>query len=73
MNAESEIKTLIQELYSQVGGNPNDIQIIPKDGGWGTALSYEVSKEDGKKQRVFRCHIDDKNDPEINKVLRKLL
>ena len=73
MQTESEIKSLIQGLYSQVGGDPNDLQIIPEHGGWGTALSYEVSKEDGKKVQVRRKHIDDATHLEIKMELSKLL
>ena len=74
MDAQSEITSLIKRLYHEIGGNPDDIaQIMPKDGGWSTALSYEVSKGDGKNIRVFRREIDDKENEKIKGVLRGLL
>ena len=73
MKTESEIKGLIHGLYFQVGGDPNDLQIIPEHGGWGTALSYEVSKEDGRKMQIRRSHIDDENYLDIKRGLSQLL
>lgn len=74
MDAQLEITSLIQGLYHEIGGNPDDIiQIIPKDGGWDIALSYEVSNGDGKSIRVFRREIDDKKNEKIKGVLRGLL
>ncbi len=73
MKAESEINELIQELYSQVGGDPNDLQILPEHGGWGTVLSYGVSKEDGRKMQIRRSHIDDENYLDIKRGLSQLL
>lgn len=74
MDAQTEITNLIQELYHEIGGILDDIaHIMPNDGGWGTALSYEVSKKDGKNIRIFRREIDDKENEKIKGVLRDLL
>ena len=70
MSPESEIKSLIKELYIQIGGNPDDVlPIISIDDGF----SYFVSKPSGKTIPIFRRHIDAKNYPEIREALRGLL
>lgn len=71
--AQSEITRLIEKLFCNIGGNANDIaHIIPKDGGWGKALSYEVCNKEGKRIRVFRKYIDDKEHETIKIALRGL-
>ncbi|MEZ4343161.1 MAG: hypothetical protein R3B74_11035 [Nitrospirales bacterium] len=34
MPTEHEIKDLICKLYAQINGKPEEIEIVPKDGGW---------------------------------------
>jgi hypothetical protein len=74
MNGQSRI-TLIQEQYKNIGGNPDQISIIPKDGGENDALSYDVIKDDNQNSRVtiFRRDIDDENFLDIDRKLRQLL
>ena len=70
MFADYEIKTLIKELYGQIGGSAEEVlPIVSIDAG----LSYHVGKQGGKTVSVLRCHIDDKNYPAIKKALRELL
>ena len=74
MEAQSEITKLIHGLYDEIGGSPEEItQIIPKDGRWGTALSYVISRADGKSIRVYRRDIDDNEREKIKGMLRGLL
>ena len=70
MFADYEIKTLIKELYGQIGGNTEEVlPMVSIDSG----LSYHVGKQGGKTVSVFRRHIEDKNYPEIKEALRGLL
>lgn len=71
MPTEHEIKDLICKLYAQINGKPEEIEIVPKDGGWGVALSYLVIRTDGKKARVLRKHIDDDNQLNIIEELKR--
>ena len=74
MNGQSRI-TLIQERYKNIGGNPDQITIILKDGGENDALSYNVIKDDNQNSRVtiFRHDIDDENFLNIDQKLSQLL
>ena len=66
MKTENEIRALFAGVYRRIGKDPADlVQIKPMDGGWGTALSYEITRRDGFKTRVFRRDIDDANDTNV--------
>ena len=72
MDDEQGIRRLIEHLYASLG---NDVQllvsIIPRDGTWGTALSYEVVRADGKRARVLRRAIDVEDHQAIRDSLRQ--
>lgn len=49
-----------------MGSNPAElIQITPIDGGWDNALSYEVTRKDRKKTKVWRKDLDVNNNKNI--------
>ena len=72
MDDEQRIRRLIEHEYASLG---NDVQplesIIPRDGTWGIALSYEVVRADGKRARVRRRDIDVDNRQAIRNSLRQ--
>jgi hypothetical protein len=66
MRTEAQIKELFHRLYRESGNDPAElIQIKPVDGKWEDALSYEVTRKDGKRTRVYRKDLDDRNEPAI--------
>lgn len=72
MRTQAQVEQLIRRLYQDLGKNPVDlIQIRPVDGGWDNALSYEVTRKDGKKTRVWRRDLDDNNNEGIKASLRQ--
>ncbi len=67
-----QIENLLYRLYQELGHDPKDlIQINPIDGGWENALSYEVTREDRKKTRIWRKDLDDNNIENIKTCLRQ--
>ena len=71
MRTQSEVEQLIHRLYKQLGSDAADlIQISPIDGSWKNALSYDVKRKDGKKTKIYRRHIDDRNEHAIATALK---
>ena len=69
---DSQIENLLHHIYQELGCNPDDlIQIKPIDGGWENALSYEVTRKDHKKARVWRKDLDDNKIENIKICLRQ--
>ena len=72
MQSKEDIEDLIRGLYAQLGRNPAEIQIKRQDGGWGTALTYKITRSNGEETYVLRQHIDDKRYDKIKAALRDL-
>jgi hypothetical protein len=71
MRTQTQVEELIFRLYQELGNNPADlIQIKPIDGGWDNALSYEVTRKDEKRTKIYRRDLDDSNEPNIKDALR---
>lgn len=71
MRTQPEVEELIQRLFQEVGYNPSElIQIKPMDGGWENALSYEITRRDGKRTRIYRRDLDDGNESRMKNALR---
>ena len=74
MRTKHGVESLVQRLYQENGCDPSElVQIIPKDGGWHNALSYEVTRSDMKRARVYRRDLDDKNEQQIARSLRSFI
>ena len=70
MRKQSEIESLVRRLYQQLGKDPAELlQIKPVDGDWGNALSYEVTRSDKKRARIWRRDLDDSNDQNVKASL----
>ena len=73
MRTQTEVESLIRRLFREIGSDPSDlIQITPKDGGWENALSYKVTKKDGKQTTIYRRDLDDKNENRIKNALKTI-
>ena len=71
MKTQDDIEGLFIGLYQELGGDPTDlIQIRPRDGGWGIALSYEVIRKDGKSTTINRHDLDDDNYQNMKQALK---
>lgn len=67
---KQQIEKLFHRLYRDLEKDPADLVAIkPMDGTWGNALSYEVTRKDKKKTRVYRQDIDDRNEMSIKASL----
>jgi len=56
--------------YKELGNEPSElIQILPIDGGWDNALSYEITREDKTKTWILRRDMDDNNNGNIKASL----
>jgi hypothetical protein len=74
MRTKRGVESLFQRLYQENGGDPSElVQIISKDGGWHNALSYEVTRSDMKRARVYRRDLEDKNEQQIARSLRSFI
>lgn len=72
MRTQTEIELLFHSLYKDLGQDITDIiQIKPRDGGWHDALSYEVTRRDGKRTTVSRKDIDDDNEQNVKIALTR--
>ncbi len=69
MRTQSEVESVVRDAYERIGGDPLDLQIEPMDGRWDNALSYEVTRADGKRTRVYRSDLDDENEEGIAESL----
>lgn len=71
MRTQAQVEELIRRLYQEAGKDPVDlIQIKPIDGGWDNALSYEVTRKDEKRVKIYRKDLDDGNEQNIKDALR---
>ncbi len=72
MRTQVEVEGLIRRLFLEIGHDPADlIQIKYKDGtDWENALTYEVTRKDGKKTKVFRRDLDDGKEDGVKNALR---
>ena len=71
MRTRAEVEELFRRLYRDLGNDPAHlIQVKPMDGGWENALSYEVTRSDRKRTRVYRRDLDDGNEEAIKTALR---
>lgn len=70
MRNQAEIESLCRRLYQELGRDPTDlVQIKPLDGGWDNALSYEVTRSDMKRARIWRSDLDDNNTVNLKESL----
>lgn len=70
MRTQTQVEELFRRLYRDLGKDRTDlIQIKPMDGGWENALSYEVTRKDMKRTRVWRRDLDDENENGIKTAL----
>jgi len=70
MRTQAQIEQLIRRLYKELGNEPSElIQILPIDGGWDNALSYEVTRTDKTKTWILRRDMDDNNNGNIKASL----
>lgn len=70
MRTQTQVEQLFRSLYQDLGRNPSDlIQIRVVDGWWDNAVSYEVTRKDEKKTRVWRRDLDDNNNENIKASL----
>ena len=71
MRTQGQVEELFRRLYRELGEDPAKlVQIKPMDGGWDKALSYEVTRIDGKKTRVYRRDLDYNDESAIRNALR---
>ncbi len=76
MRTQSEVEFVVRRAYERTGGDPSDLVGIkpidggPGDGRWANALSYEITRSDGKHTRVYRSDLDDENEYRIAEDLR---
>jgi len=71
VRTQAELEGLIRRLFQEVGYNPADlIQVKPIDGGWEDALSYVITRKDGKQTSIYRRDLDDGNEQETKNALR---
>lgn len=71
MRTRADVESLCRSLYQGLGQDPGDlIQIRPIDGGWHDALSYEITRKDLKRTRIYRRDLDDNNTANIQDCLR---
>lgn len=71
MRTQSEVEGLIRRLCQEIGFDPTDvIQIKPIDGGWENALSYNITRRDGKQTTIYRRDLDDRNELALKNALR---
>ena len=69
-SAKDHIIKRIHLIYQQLGKDPSELQqISAKDGEWGNALSYEITRHDGKRTHILRSDLDDDNDFNIKRAL----
>lgn len=59
--AETRIRRLIHYLCREQGDERRHFVIKPRDGGWDNALSYEVTRRDGKRAYLWRANLEDDN------------
>ena len=72
MRTQSEVEALVRRLYQQIGAEPaNLVQIKPVDGGWENALSYTITRSDGKLTTIYRRDLDDRNEDALMSALRR--
>jgi len=65
------MEELIQGLFQEIGYDPAElIQVKPKDGSWENAISYEITRKDGKRTRIYRRDLDDGNEQGMKNALR---
>ena len=70
MRTQAQVQQLFRRLYQELGRDPTElIQIKPVDGGWDDALSYEVTRQDNMRTRVWRRDLDDNNNTGIKACL----
>ncbi len=71
MRTQSEVEQLVRRLYKGLGSDSaNLVQISPIDGSWENALSYDVKRKDGKKTKIYRRDLDDRNEQAIATALK---
>lgn len=72
MRTQRDVESTVRRLYQKMGRDPSELlQIKPIDGGWDNALSYEITRSDLKHARIYRCDLDDQNDRQVAKSLRR--
>jgi len=72
MRTQAQLEQFLRSMYQNLGNEPTDlIQVRPVDGEWGNALSYEVTRKDKKKTRVWRRDLDDNNNENIKASLSR--
>ena len=71
MRTRAEVEELIQRLFQEIGYDAAElVQIKPKDGTWENALSYEITRKDGKRAKIYRRDLDDANEQGMKDALR---
>jgi len=74
MRDQHGVESIVQRLYERIGRDPSELfQIRPIDGGWDNALSYEITRSDMKRARIYRHDLDDQNEQEIASCLRRFV
>jgi hypothetical protein len=72
MRTQASVENLLRRLYRQIGSDPTDlVQVKPIDGGWPDALSYTITRTDGKRATVFRRDLDDLSEEALSDALRE--
>ena len=72
MRTQAEVVELIRHRFQEIGCDPADLLLIrPKDGvTWDIALTFVVTRKDGKQTKIYRRELDDGNEQGINNALR---
>jgi hypothetical protein len=71
VRSQAEVEELIRRLYHEAGHNVAElIHVNPIDGGWENALSYEITRKDGKRTKIYRRDLDDDNEQGMKNALR---
>ncbi len=70
MQTQSEVESVVRDVYKSIAGDPSELVIQPMDGTWDNALSYKVTRADGKRTWVYRSDLDDENREGIAESLR---
>lgn len=70
MRTEHSVRTLINQLYRGRGEDPARLKSIkPVGGDWTSAISYEITRNDGAVVHVQGKDIDQANEPQLAEVL----
>ena len=70
MRTEHSVRKLISQLYRDLGEDPARLKSIkPVGGDWTSAISYEITRNDGAVVHIQGKDVDQANEPQIAEML----